>query len=120
MTDPKPKTQAKTEKNPKTDPTPAMTQVLDQWQQAGLSAMNWMGAGWLERMSDLGSEWMTFLSERVAEDVKFQHALLHASSPTELHQLQADFVQKAIDQYTAETGKMIELTGKLFTPPTEE
>jgi hypothetical protein len=64
---------------------------------------------------------MRFLAARVQEDVGLQQRLLHASSLDELRHIQAAFMQKAIDQYVAETGRMVEmneaLAEKLGLPP---
>jgi hypothetical protein len=68
-----------------------------------------MGAAWAEAMSGLGGEVMRFLTERVQQDVATQQKLLHATSLDEVRHIQAEFVQKAIDQYTAETGRMVEI-----------
>ena len=80
-----------------------------------------MGAAWAEAMSGLGGEVMRFLAQRVQEDVGLQQRLLHATSLDEARHIQAAFVQKAIDQYVAETGRMVELgeeiTQKLGIPP---
>ena len=80
-----------------------------------------VGAAWAEAMSDLGAEAMRFLAARVQEDVGLQQRLLHASSLDELRHIQAAFMQKAIDQYVAETGRMVEmneaLAEKLGLPP---
>ena len=68
-----------------------------------------MGAAWAEAMSGIGAEAMRFLTERVQQDVATQQKLLHATSLDEVRHIQAEFVQKAIDQYTAETGRMVEI-----------
>ena len=72
-----------------------------------------MGAAWAEAMSELGGEVMRFLAERVQQDMGLQQRLLHASSLDEARHIQAEFVQKAIDQYTAETGRMVEIGGDI-------
>jgi hypothetical protein len=72
-----------------------------------------VGAAWAEAMSDLGAETMRFLAARVQEDVGFQQRILHASSLDELRHIQGAFVQKAIDQYVAETGRMVEMNEEL-------
>ena len=46
--------------------------------------------------------------------MKTQHEILHCDDPTKLQHIQAEFVQKAIEQYTAETGKLVEMSQKLF------
>lgn len=87
----------------------SVADALAQMQKFGLQSMSWMGADWVEKMSDLGSEALSFLSERVKEDVELQHKLLHCKDIKEVQHLQAEFLQKAINQYAEETGKMIEM-----------
>lgn len=92
----------------------SMMDVFTHWQAAGLGALNWFNPTMIEKMNDMGAEWMGFVAERVREDVALQHALLHAKSPATIQQLQLQFLQKAMDQYAAETGKMIDLSARLF------
>ncbi|NBD31095.1 MAG: hypothetical protein GVY31_13790 [Alphaproteobacteria bacterium] len=98
------------------DPMGQVSEMMAQWQKMGLGAMNNMGAGWMEAMSDMGSEWLHFLSERVAKDVDFQHKLLHAKSPQDIQKIQSEFFQAAVDDYANETGKMVQLSRKVFEP----
>ena len=76
-----------------------------------LSPAAWMGTAWFERVADLGSEVTSFVADRIKEDVQTQHALLHCKSLLEVQKVQAEFLQKAFDQYQAETGKLIKMTG---------
>jgi hypothetical protein len=80
-----------------------------------------VGAAWAEALSGLGAEAMRFLAARVQEDAGLQQQLLRASSLDEMRHLQAAFVQNAIDQYVAESGRMVamndELAQKLGLPP---
>jgi hypothetical protein len=87
---------------------PAIAAIRDM-QGAGFASASTMGSAWLEAMSDLGSEVLSFVADRVKEDVKTQHQVLHAKSLAEVQHIQAEFVQKAVDQYSAETGKIVEL-----------
>ncbi|RLJ60100.1 phasin protein [Litoreibacter meonggei] len=87
---------------------PALAAIRDM-QGAGFASASTMGTAWLEAMSDLGSEVLSFVAERVKEDLKTQHQIMHAKSLTEVQHIQAEFVQKAVDQYSAETGKLVEL-----------
>ena len=96
--------------------TETMAPLLAAWQGAGLGPLNWLAPNVVERMSDMGSEWLSFVATRVHEDVALQHALLHAKTPADAQVVQAKFLQKALEQYTAETGKMMELGAKLFEP----
>ncbi|MEH6645979.1 phasin family protein [Sulfitobacter sp.] len=78
-----------------------------------LAPTAWMGTAWFERVADLGSEITTFVADRIKEDAKTQHALLNCKSMVEVQHVQAEFLQKAFDQYHAETGKLVELTGQM-------
>ncbi|WP_299879143.1 phasin family protein [uncultured Sulfitobacter sp.] len=91
-----------------------------QLQEAGLGNLMGMGTAWVEAISDLGAEVAGFVAERIKEDVKTQHEILHCKNVTELQHVQAQFMQKAIDQYQAETGKLVEMTSKAFAPKTTD
>ncbi|MEX0311533.1 MAG: phasin family protein [Tateyamaria sp.] len=101
---------------PSRDPARAMFDAVTQWQGAGLGALNWLGASTAKQMHAMGTDWVVFVAERVREDVALQHALLHARSPGDVQRIQMQFLQKAMDQYAAETGRMIERSTRLFEP----
>lgn len=106
-----------TDSNKKTELEPAETAALDAMahlQKAGFGSLAWLGTAWVETMSEAGSEWMTFLAERMREDVKTQHQILHCRDMSELQKIQLDFMKTAMDQYTAETGKMLEIGNSLM------
>ena len=88
---------------------PSMMQAFLEAQQASLGPLNWMGNAWIEAFGDVGSELAGFVAERIKEDVKTQHQMMHCKTPAELQKIQADFVRTAIEQYTAETGKLVQL-----------
>ena len=96
--------------------TQAVTDAVAQLQKMGLDSMTWMGSDWVEQLTDMGNEVLQFLAERVQKDVELQHRLLHCRDMGELHKIQAEYMQTAIDQYTAETGKMIEMATKFWLP----
>lgn len=75
-----------------------------------LSPATWMGTAWLESFADLGSEISSFVADRIKADVQTQHALLHCKTLPEVQHVQAEFLQKAFDQYQAETGKLVDLS----------
>ncbi|WP_322889532.1 MULTISPECIES: phasin family protein [unclassified Yoonia] len=76
-------------------------------------AATWMNTAWIEAMTEVGSELATFVAERLRQDIELQQALLRCRSLAEVPHVQAEFFQKALDQYQAETGKLIEITGKM-------
>ena len=69
---------------------------MQELQDAGLGSLTWMGTAWAEAMSDIGSELMSFLAERIQEDVKTQHKILHCKSLTELQEVQTAFLDTAM------------------------
>jgi len=94
------------------EPDPPDANVLNMLrdlQTAGFGATAMMGTAWVEAMSDLGAEVLSFVADRVKEDVRTQHEILHAKDVTEVQAIQARFIQQAVDQYSAETGKMVEM-----------
>lgn len=75
----------------------------------------WMDAAWFESLSQIGREYITFIAERVKEDVKAQQALMQCKTLTEMQSVQADFIQTAFAQYQAETGKLVAMGGEMVT-----
>lgn len=96
------------------------TDALAQLQEAGLGNMMGMGTAWVEAVSEFSAEVAGFVAERIKEDVKTQHEILHCKNMADLQHIQAQFLQKAMDQYQAETGKLVEMSNKVFTSKTEK
>ncbi|WP_299692155.1 phasin family protein [uncultured Tateyamaria sp.] len=90
--------------------------AITQLQEAGLGSMVGMGTAWLEAVSDMSAEVAHFIAERIKEDVKTQHEILHCKNVADLQSIQAEFIQTAVDQYQAETGKLVEMGTKAFAP----
>lgn len=88
--------------------------AMAEMQRAGLGSLSWMGVAWIEAMGDLGAEVASFIAERIREDAKTQHEILHATNAEDLQRVQGEFLQRAIDQYTAETGRIVELETALW------
>ena len=82
-------------------------------QGAGPSAVARMYVTWLEGIGDLGSEAFQFVSERINEDVKVQHEILHCKNPADLLSIQRRFLQTALDQYVEEGGKLMKLSNDI-------
>jgi len=90
-------------------------QTLTNAQTASLGSLSWLGTKWVETMSDVGAEWLSFVAERVKEDVKTQHKLLHAKNIGEVQHIQAQFLQKAMNDYRDETGKIVEFCSQAMS-----
>ena len=97
------------ESQPKDSAAAAGEAVMRQLDDAGLGSLRWMGTAWFEAMADMNSEVTSFVANRIKEDVKTQHKLLHCSDAQELQKAQLEFLEKAYEQYTAETGKLIKM-----------
>lgn len=75
-----------------------------QWDPEG-----WPGVNLVDAWLDIGSEIYDFYAERLRADVKAQHLFLHCRSPAEAQRIQMEFMQKAINDYRDEAGKLIEM-----------
>lgn len=102
---------AKSKKDTETSNDPvAMGQAfMQQVEDAGLGPMRWMGTEWFEKMAEMNTELASFVADRIREDAKTQHALLHCKSAEEFQKAQLAFMEKAYEQYTAETGKLVQM-----------
>jgi hypothetical protein len=72
-----------------------------------------VSAVWADAAAELGAEAMRFLAARIEADVGLRHRLLQAKSLEELRHVQAEFVQRGIDDYVAETGRLVEMSEEL-------
>ncbi|MEO0917343.1 MAG: phasin family protein [Pseudomonadota bacterium] len=84
-------------------------------QRAGFGNMMGMGKAWIEALSDMNAEFIGFLADRIKEDVKTQHQIMHCKDVGELQHIQSEFIQTAIEQYQAETGKLMEMSSTVFS-----
>lgn len=114
-----PQKQRETSGRPEIEMPKETTQMMSDsaaLQAFGFKTMAGMGVAWVEALSDMGSEVLSFVADRIKEDVKTQHKMLHCKDMGELQQIQAEFVQKAIDQYREETGKLVEMSREMVKP----
>lgn len=98
-----------------TDDTSTLA-AISKLQEAGLGNMLGMSTAWFEAMGEMSAEVASFIADRIKEDVKTQHEILHCKNVADLQHIQAEFIQKAIDQYQAETGKLVEMSKNAFAP----
>lgn len=70
-----------------------------------------VSAGWafMEGWVDATGEIVTFLVRRIQSDIDLQHQILQCRDPAELVRIQTAFVEKAIEDYRAETGKLAQI-----------
>tara|TARA_R110000850_G_scaffold92990_4_gene196940 strand:+ start:1314 stop:1655 length:342 start_codon:yes stop_codon:yes gene_type:complete len=98
-----------------TQTTSPMMDLMNAMQAAGFKTMAGAGNDWMETIAEMGSEMMRFTAERIREDVQARHAILNAKDFTEAQHVQAQFFQKAMDDYRAETAKLVEIGQALNT-----
>lgn len=102
--------------DPKTSSTGDAINAMTKLHDAGFGNMMGMGTAWIEAFSDMGAEVVSFVADRIKEDVKTQHEILHCKNAAELQEVQTKFMQKAMDQYKAETGKLVKMSTNAFGP----
>ncbi|MEJ8561966.1 phasin family protein [Yoonia sp. GPGPB17] len=103
-----------------TDPVAMGQDLMKQIEDAGLGPMRWLGAAWFEKMADMNGEVISFVADRIREDVKTQHALLHCKTTEEVQKTQVAFLEKAYAQYTEETGKLLKMSMDMLPTSNDE
>ncbi len=91
-----------------------VTDAMEKLQAAGLGSVNKMGSVWLKDMAALNSEVLGFVADRIREDIRTQQEIMHCKDLGDLQRIQAKFVRTAIEQYTEETGKLVELGSRML------
>lgn len=97
--------------NPHTtaDPTEIWTKLLADLGAARPGSPPWLNGAAAEVLADMGADWVQFVADRVREDVKTQHAILQCRDAGELAHIQEAFLQRAVDDYAAQTGRMVQM-----------
>jgi hypothetical protein len=105
------KSQAPNTNGPK--PTHSLN-AMEQLQAAGFGNIMGTSTAWMDAFGNITAELIDFVGERIREDVKAQSEILQCKSPSDLQQIQAQFMQKTLEHYEAETGKLVEIGTKAF------
>jgi len=105
-------TEKSQERSPKAPSTEEPFDAMAHLQKAGFGNMMGMSAAWVVAISEINAEVVGFVADRIKEDVKTQHDILHCKKPSDLQHIQAQFMQRAMDQYKVETGKLVEMGNK--------
>ncbi|MDE3079327.1 MAG: phasin family protein [Paracoccaceae bacterium] len=92
-----------------------ITATMTDLQRNGLGAAAWMSAAMFETVTALGNEVVQFVAERITEDVRTQHALMHCKDFNEMQRIQTEFLRKALEQYSAESGRLVQLGAGVMT-----
>lgn len=88
------------------NPALAMMTAFAAMQKTGLAPMIWLAPRMLEKCGEMSRELAQFVAMRIKEDMNLQNQILHCRDIAQLHRIQAEFLQTAIDQYAVETARM--------------
>ena len=88
-----------------TPPENPIASMLEAMQSVKFPNVPDFGTSWFENVADYGQEVLSFMAARVEQDVQTQHALLHAKGVEEVQHIHAQFFQKAMDDYAAESAR---------------
>ncbi|WP_176473845.1 phasin family protein [Actibacterium ureilyticum] len=78
-------------------------------QAENVERLNLLGTAFVENIGKMNTEVLRFLGERLQEDLKTQHALMQCHDVARMSEIQSAFLKTAFEQYTAETGKMVQM-----------
>jgi hypothetical protein len=84
-------------------------------QQEVIETFETTGHTLFEGLTRTRQEIADFLAERIRQDFDTQQALLRCRSYDEVREVQARFLQTALDQYGSEATRLIRLGGELAT-----
>jgi DNA-binding transcriptional regulator GbsR (MarR family) len=103
-------TDEKTKQDNKTKETVSpMSSLIEAMQGTNTNMTAGFGPEWFEAMSNVGHEMLTFMSERIKQDIQTQQELLQAKGIAEIQQIQAEFLKKAQEDYATEMAKLVEM-----------
>ncbi len=87
--------------------TNPMASMLEAMQGTKFPTASGAGSEWIESMADVGSNVLSFMAARIEQDVQTQQALMKAKDVTEFQHIQAQYFQRMMDDYAAETAKLM-------------
>jgi hypothetical protein len=101
-----------------TAPHPAQP-LIDQAARIELDLLHSVGSfgvAMADAWANLVAEGASFAAERIRQEARTLQAMLHCRTPGDLQRIHAAFVQRAIDEYQAEAGRMTALMDAATRP----
>ena len=83
--------------------------------QEGLENMTEMNANLMESFGDMSAQMAKFFAQRIEEDVKAQHDLLHCKTLQDVQHIQLQFFENAFKQYQENSAKMLDIGTQALT-----
>ena len=108
---------------PEEHPGQAWLDQLGTVELATLKPFGEVGVAVGECWADMVEESARFMADRIKQDVRLVHAMLHCKRAADLQSLQADFLQTMINNYQGEMARMSELgsaMGRAMTGQVED
>lgn len=96
------------------DPEEDAIEALRAFQDGGGAAIAAFITAMTRAWGEIGAEAASFMARRLEQDAEMQRRFLQCKDLDQLRHVQAEFVQRALDQYTEETGRMVAIGDRLM------
>jgi hypothetical protein len=100
-------------------PQDVMIDNVTALQQEAAETVEHAGAALLEGVSKVQQEIAQFVSTRIREDIEAQQQFLRCRSLDDVREVQIRFFKTAMDQYSAETARLMKLGSEIMTRSVE-
>ena len=94
--------------------------IIAKMQKEGLGNLAELNTAVLESFGDMSTEMAKFIAQRIEEDVRVQHELLHCKSLNEAQQIQMNFLEQAFRQYQEGAARMLDIGTHALEAQTEK
>lgn len=91
------------------------TAAMSDLQAAGFGTMAAMGTVFAEAMNEIGTEAVRFMARRLEQDMETRARIFSCTDIEDLRAMQTEFVRTSLESYSAETGRMLEISDRLMT-----
>lgn len=89
--------------------TASLGRSMTRMGRVGVGSAAWMGAAWTQRAAEAAAEVTRFTTHRLVDDLRTQGEMLRCRDLAALQSVQGRYVQRLIDQYAAETVRLLRL-----------
>lgn len=91
--------------------TASMGRSVARMGSVGMGSAAWLGAAWTQRAAEAAAEVTRFTTHRLVDDLRTRGEMLRCRDLAALQSVQGRYVQRLIDQYAAETVRLLRLAG---------
>lgn len=90
-----------------------MAEVAD-FHKAGFGPAVWFPMSVFKSINSMGAEVVQFMADRFEEDIKLQNEIFKCKDLAQLSEIQVKFFETAVDQYTAKTEKLAQISNEIL------